>query len=94
MKVKNKHRLKHKDFTGIVRQLEELFPGECFFDEKKDVVEVGVVGDSRIYFINNIPALMEFDQGVFFTLVGLLKFNPNHRRVIVDMGAIPYVTNG
>ncbi len=94
MRVKNKHRLKHKESIRIFREIESLFPGESFFDEKKDVVEVGIVSGTKIFFVNSIPVLMEYNKKVFFTLIGLLRYNPKHRRVVVDMGAVPYVTNG
>lgn len=93
MYVKNRHRLKKKDVMLIKKRLSELFSGEEFI-KNDDVVEIGLVDKKNIVFINGSPDFFKEDEAIFFTLIGLLNHNPKHRKVIVDIGAIPYVTNG
>ncbi|RLF42261.1 MAG: RNA-binding protein [Thermoplasmata archaeon] len=93
MHVKNKHRLKKKDVVILKKQLSELFNGEEFI-KKEDTVEIGLVDKKNIIFVNGSPDFFKENESIFFTLVGLLNRNPKHKKVTVDMGAIPYVTNG
>lgn len=49
--------------------------------------------DSSIYTIDNRPAWVKVDNRLFPTINGLLQFN-FLKKVVVDMGAIQYVTSG
>ena len=92
MKVKNRHRLKSKDIKEILNELRNNFDN-VFFSEKESV-EVADVEDTKLVFIEDIPCFMYVGNKLMFTLTGLNKFKPSNRFVVVDMGAVRFVTNG
>jgi len=91
-KIKNRHRLKSKEIRGIVETLEKEFGG-VFFDDTS-TVEVGDVEDTRFIFVDGQAALMYFEDKLCLTLKGIELLKPKNRFVIVDMGAVKFVTNG
>lgn len=91
-KIKNKHRIKRKDIRKIISELRDMFSNEFFTD--KDLVEEGYYKGKKIIFVNNEPCFMIHNNKIFFTLHGLIKYQPNKNYVIIDMGAIKFITNG
>lgn len=92
MKIKNRHRLKSKDIKRIQNELSNVF-NSSFFDEKSSV-ETGDFEGTTMIFIDDEPCFMFYDNKIIFTLHGLNKFKPKENFVIVDMGAIKFVTSG
>ena len=91
-KIRNRHRLKSKELRGIVETLEKEFDG-VFFDDNS-TVEVGDVEDTKFIFVDGQAVLMYFEDKLCLTLKGIELFKPKDRFVIVDMGAVKFVTNG
>jgi len=92
IKVKNKHRLKRKKAKHIISSLEGYFQES--FPIPIDTLDVGEVDGYTLYFVNKKPLLMAYKETVLFTIQGLLVYQPKHRSVQVDMGAVRFVTNG
>jgi PUA domain protein len=92
LKIKNRHRLKNKDIRNILNQLQKNFICE-FFNEKSSV-ETGEYEENKIIIVDGQPLFMYQDDNVFFTLHGLNYYKPKNRFVVVDMGAVKFVTNG
>jgi len=92
VKIKNRHRLKARDIKKFQDELKKTFTND-FFDEKSSV-ETGEFEGQKIVFIDGEPCFMFFENKIIFTLHGLNKYKPKQRFVIVDMGAIKFVTNG
>lgn len=92
IKIKNRHRLKSKDIRKYQNDLKVIFD-EIFFDEKS-TVEIGDLDGKIIIFIDSEPCFMSYDDKIVFTLHGLNKYKPKKNFVIVDMGAVKFVTNG
>jgi PUA domain protein len=91
-KIRNRHRLKSKEIKKIVDELKENFMQD-FFDLKTSI-EIGEVDNQDIVFVDNEPSLMYYDNKIFFTLHGLNKYRPKHLFVVVDMGAVKFVSSG
>jgi len=91
-KIKNRHRLKTKDIKKILSELKNIFDKE-FFDDKASL-EIGDLENQKIVLVDDEPSLMYFENKIFFTLKGLNKYQPNDKFVVVDMGAVKFVTNG
>jgi PUA-domain protein len=91
-KVKNRHQLKGKDIKEIQRNLQQTF-ATIFFDETASV-ETGEIEDRTIIFVNDEPCFMIYNERILFTLHGLNKYQPQEKMVVVDMGAVKFVTNG
>lgn len=92
MKIKNRHRLKSKDVKKIFNELQEVFT--CSFFNEKTIVEKGEVEGLQMVFVDNIPCFIYQNNKIIFTLYGLEKYKPLERFVVVDMGAVKFVTNG
>ena len=91
-KIKNRHRLKKREIRDIENEIQETFSGD-FFDEKTSV-EKGDVEGIRLVFVNTEPCFMIHENKIIFTLHGLSIYKPKENFVVVDMGAVKFVTNG
>lgn len=91
-KIKNRHRLKRKEITELIFKIRKTFKGN-FFDEKSSV-ETGDIEGIRIVFVDGEPCFMMHSGNFVFTLHGLNKYLPNENFVVVDMGAVKFVTSG
>jgi len=91
-KVKNRHRLKTKDIKEMLSEIKSIFDQD-FFDINSSV-EIGDLEDKKIVFVDNEPSFMYYKKMIFFTLHGLNKYKPKKRFVVVDMGAVKFVTKG
>ena len=92
MKIKNRHRLKSKELKKVFTDLQQTF--SCNFVDGKLNVEIGEVEGIKMVFVDDIPCFMYQKEKLFFTLKGLEVFKPKEHFVIVDMGAVKFVTNG
>ena len=92
IKIKNRHRLKSKDIRKYQDDLKLIF-NEIFFNEKS-TIETGDLDGRIIIFIDDEPCFMSYNDKIVFTLHGLNKYKPKKNFVVVDMGAIKFVTNG
>jgi len=92
VKIKNRHRLKARDIKQFQDELKKTFTND-FFNEKSSV-ETGEFEGQKIIFVDGEPCFMFYENKIIFTIHGLNKFKPKQRFVVVDMGAIKFVTNG
>ncbi len=92
IKIKNRHRLKQKDRRMVQQRIQEVF-AESIIDEDA-VIEKGRIDEKEILFIDNNPCFFKDDNTLFFTIPGILSLHPSKREVVVDMGAVRFVTNG
>ena len=90
--IKNRHRLKTKDIKDIEEEINNIFSDVNF--DKKSSIEIADVDQYKIIFIENKPCFMFYNDEIFFTLQGLLFFHPKQNFVVVDMGAVKFVTEG
>ena len=91
-KIKNRHRLKSKEIKDIKDKINKMFKSD-FFDERS-MVETGELDGIKIILVDNEPSFMFCEDGIVFTLHGLNKYKPKENFVVVDMGAIKFITNG
>ena len=89
---KNRHSLRSKDIKIFQSDLINYY-GETFFD-KKSSVEIAESDGLNIVFVDNEPSFMLYESKIFFTLYGINKYKPKKKFVVVDMGAVKFVTNG
>ena len=92
MKIKNRHRLKSKDIGKVLNELQQTF--SCSLFDEKSNVETGVIEGTKMVFIDNRPCFFYQDNNILFTLEGLEKYKPKEHFVVIDMGAVKFVTNG
>lgn len=92
IKIKNKHILKRKEIKKILTEVKKKFSIDFFDNNLK--VESGFIDDINIIFVDNEPCFMMIDDMFCFTLQGIMKFKPKDKFVVVDMGAVQFITSG
>ena len=92
VKIKNRHRLKEREVRELINDLSTKFHGE-FFTEKA-AVDIGTVEEFTVLLVDDSIDFMMLNNKVVFTLHGLTKYQPNTNFVVVDMGAVGFVTKG
>ncbi len=91
-KIKNRHRLKSKEIKQLIQTLKNRFSSD-FFDSSSSV-EMGSLKEFKVILVDNDIAFMIIKDDIVFTLRGLYKYQPKEYFVIVDMGAVGFVTKG
>jgi PUA domain protein len=90
--LKKRHRLKKKDIKSVIAKLGEAFGVEPdWADEHLDCAKART---GAVYILGSDIVAAEFGNRTAFTLRGLLRYRPSKGFVTVDMGAVPFVTNG
>ena len=91
-KIRNRHRLKSKEIKQLIQTLKNRFSSD-FFDSSSSV-EMGNLEEFNVILVDNDIAFMIIEDDIVFTLRGLYKYQPKEYFVIVDMGAVGFVTKG
>jgi PUA domain protein len=91
-KIKNRHRLKAKETTQVMQEIQTVYHQD-FFDSNA-TVETGNLEDSIVIFVNDDIDFFRVNNHTLLTLRGVIKHQPARQRVVVDMGAIRFITNG
>lgn len=92
IRVKKRKRMREKEVKALKEQFQQLFGIETFTE--KDAVDLAESTDFDLIFVNNDILGIVREGKPFLTVRGLLKYKPEAYAVTVDMGAVPYVTNG
>ena len=92
VKIKNRHRLKNKEIKDILAQIKTKFQGD-FFDIHS-AVEIGDLEEFRIILVDDEIDFIIVENKIIFTLRGLNKYKPQDHFVVIDMGAVGFVTKG
>jgi PUA-domain protein len=92
VKIKNRHRLKEREVKELKSDLQKMF--QCDFFDVKASVDVGTLEEFTVLLVNDsIDFLMNENKWVF-TLHGVNKYQLKNKWVVVDMGAIVFITKG
>ena len=92
IRIKKRKRMREKEVKALSAQLSELFGAEVF--SEKDAVDLAESSDFDLIFVGNDILGFIKDEKPFLTVRGVLKYKPVKRFVTVDMGAVPFLTNG
>lgn len=92
IRIRKRKRMREKEVKALREQFSEIFGIDTFTD--KDAVDLAESQDFDLIFVNNDILGLIYQEKPFLTVRGLLKYRPEARAVTVDMGAVPYVTNG
>ena len=83
--IRKRKRMRSKEVKALAKELEDVMGVPVFSEE--DGVDMAESTDYNLIFVKS-------DILPFLTIRGILKYKPGKRAVTVDMGAVPYVTNG
>lgn len=92
IRVRKRKRMREKEVKTLREQMTEIFGIDTF--SEKDAVDLAESTDFDLIFVNNDILGLVYEEKPFLTVRGILKYRPEARAVTVDMGAVPYVTNG
>jgi len=92
VKIKNRHRLKEREVKELARSLKARFQGDFLNDAV--TVDVGSLEEYTVLLVNDSIDFILHDNKPVFTLHGLNKYQPKHHFVVIDMGAVGFITKG
>ncbi len=92
IRIKNKHSLKKKEIKDFLNEINNILSIDIDLNNLR--FETGFYDDVKIIFVDDDPCFIVIDNRIFFTLHGIIRFKPKDKFVIVDMGAIEYITSG
>jgi len=93
-KKRRRYFLKAKEAKRFLSDVSETFGADIEqFLESKSRVEVNETESAEIFFFNGTPLLARAD-GLLFPTLTFEEFFPLMPRLVVDMGAVPYVCKG
>ena len=92
IRIKKRKRMRAKEVKALSEDLKAVFGTETIAED--EIVDRAESNDFDVIFVDNDILGMVYEEKPFLTVRGLLKYRPEKRFVTVDMGAVPYVTNG
>jgi PUA domain protein len=92
VKIKNKHRLKQKEIRQLLEEIHESL--DPSFTLSCASVETGRIDQYELIFLDSIPCFFKVDDQLFYTLKAVKHLKGINHQVIVDMGAVKFVTSG
>jgi len=90
--IRKRKRLRTKEVKAYSEEIEHALGISAFTAD--DAVDIAESSEFNVIFVNGDILGIVHDGRTFLTVRGLLKYRPQRRFVTVDMGAVPYVTNG
>ena len=90
--IRKRKRMRSKEVKALAKELEDTIGVPVFSEE--DGVDMAESSDYNLIFVKSDILGLVYDGKPFLTIRGILKYRPEKRAVTVDMGAVPYVTNG
>ena len=91
-KIKNRHRLKTKEINDVINELRTNYHRD-FFD-KQASVETGELEEYHVIIINDGIDFFRANDNILITVRAISKYMLKERQIVVDMGAIKFITNG
>ncbi|KQM10849.1 MAG: PUA domain-containing protein [Candidatus Methanomethylophilaceae archaeon] len=92
IRIRKRKRMREKDARSLKEALESVMGTEVFSVD--DAVDMAESTDFDVIFAKGEIMGLVYEGKPFLTIRGLLEYRPSKRFVTVDMGAVPYVTNG
>ena len=90
--IRKRKRMRSKEVKALAGELEAVMGVQVFSEE--DGVDMAESSDYNLIFVKSDILGLVYDGKPFLTIRGILRYKPSKRAVTVDMGAVPYVTNG
>ena len=92
IRIRKRKRLRSKDIKALSSQLEEMLGVPVFTED--DTVDIAESSEFDVLFVDNDILGLVIEGKPFLTVRGVIKYKPAKRYVTVDMGAVPFITNG
>jgi len=92
--IKKRHAIKKGQLNSLMQKLSENIGDEAKLFTAPMIEIAETTSKFNIYLVDKKPILMEKDEWAFPTLRGAVLRPFQNRRIVVDMGAVPYLING
>lgn len=92
IRIRKRKRMREKEIKALSSEL-EMVTGVPVFSEN-DPVDMAESSDFNVIFVGNDILGLVYEDKPFLTVRGIIKYKPTKRYVTVDMGAVPFITNG
>ncbi len=92
IRIRKRRRLRNREVKQIAESFESIFGNPFIVDG--DAVDMADSSDYDLLFINGSILGLLIEGEPFLSVRGALHYRPEKRYVTVDMGAVPFVTNG
>ena len=90
--IKNRHRIRRKDALYVAKELGNIFNTSVV--DNNLPLDLAEVGPRHVYIQQEMIVAIEFGDRMIPSIRALLSNPPTSKFVTVDMGAVPFVTNG
>ena len=90
--IRKRKRLRSKEVKAYSEEIQNVLGTTTFTPD--DAVDLAESSEFNVIYVNGEILAMVYQGRTFLTVRGLLKYKPQTKFVTVDMGAVPYVTNG
>jgi len=92
--IKKRHAIKKGQLNSLLQKLSDNIGEEAQLFTAPMIEIAETTSKFNIYLVDKKPILMEKDDWAFPTLRGAVLRPFQNRRIVVDMGAVPYLING
>ncbi|MDR3206178.1 MAG: RNA-binding protein [Candidatus Methanoplasma sp.] len=92
IRIRKRKRMRSKEVKPLSQELESMLGAHVFGED--DAVDRAESTDFDLLFVGNDILGLIIEERPFLTVRGILKYRPPKRFVTVDMGAVPFITNG
>lgn len=90
--IRKRKRMRSKEIKALSNELEGMYGVPVFTED--DAVDMAESSDFNVIYAGQDIVGIVYDGKPALTVRGVLKYRPVKKFVTVDMGAVPYVTNG
>ena len=90
--IRKRKRMRAKEIKAFSEELETVLSVPVFTEN--DPVDMAESSEYNVLFVGPDILGIVIDGRPFLTVRGVMKYRPSKRFVTVDMGAVPFITNG
>jgi PUA domain protein len=92
IRIRKRKRMRGKEIKAMSSELEGMLGTQVFTED--DTVDIAESSDFDLLFVGSDILGLVLEGRPFLTVRGIIKYRPTKRYVTVDMGAVPFITNG
>jgi PUA domain protein len=92
IRIRKRKRMRSKEIKAFSSELETVFGVPVFSED--DAVDMAESSDFDLLFVGSDILGLVYEGRPFLTVRGVIRYKPVKRYVTVDMGAVPFITNG
>lgn len=92
--IKKRHAIKKSQLASLMKKLTETIGEDAALYDAPMIEIAETASKFNIYIIDKKPLVIQQEEWAFPTLRGAVLRPFSGRRIVVDMGAIPYMING